>query len=93
MQWRCFHCGQVLKTFEAAREHFGPDEMSSPACQIDIKKFREMEELHRRNLAEDTDKDRQFYAMQADHRRALIHEEQRGYDRGLADGLQTVRGE
>lgn len=86
--WRCFHCDGVYKTFDAAREHFGPHELADPACQIDIKKFRQMETYFERCCAEDSDSDRKFYALIADHARALIREEQRGYDRGLADARE-----
>lgn len=84
-QWRCFHCDEVFMDREAALEHFGPHCLRDPACQIDIKKFREMEEMHERELAEDSDSHRQFYSMQADHSRALIREGQKGYDKGVAD--------
>ena len=89
-EWRCFHCDEILTTKEAALEHFGPHCMSVPACQIDIAKYREMEEYHDRCLAEDSDSERQFHAMRSDHERALIREEQRGFDRGLKAQLEKI---
>ena len=59
--------------------------MSDAACQIDIKQFREMEELHARHLAEDSDTDRRMYKMQSDHGIALRRAEEDGYNKGVRD--------
>lgn len=83
-QWRCFQCDETFTDRDAALEHFGPHCLCDTACQIDIKKYREMEVLHERELAEDSDSHRKFYSMQADHAQALIREEQKGYDKGVA---------
>jgi hypothetical protein len=88
--WRCFHCDEVFKTIEAAREHFGTHELADPACQIDIAKFREMEHYHERCLAEDSDSERAWHAKSADHARALSGEEQKGFDRGLRAQLEKI---
>jgi hypothetical protein len=32
--WRCFHCGETFTTREAARDHFGPNAISVPACHL-----------------------------------------------------------
>jgi hypothetical protein len=88
--WRCFHCDEVFTTAEAAREHFGPHELADPACQIDITKFREMEHYHARCLAEDSDSERAWHAKSADHARALIEQEQKGFDRGLRAQLEKI---
>lgn len=32
MEWRCFHCGEVLRSYPAAREHFGSTPGSVPSC-------------------------------------------------------------
>lgn len=90
MNWRCFHCDDVFVTIEAAREHFGSHELVDPACQIDVAKFREMESYHERYLAEDSDSDRAWHAKSADHSRALIVEEQKGFDRGLRAQLEKI---
>lgn len=88
--WRCFHCDDVFATIAAAREHFGPHELADPACQIDIGKFREMERYNARCLAEDSDSERAWHAKSADHARALIDHEQKGFDRGLKAQLEKV---
>jgi len=84
--WRCFHCDEVFTDVEAARLHFGSDETRQPACQIDVAHVREMESQLNRYHAEDSDKDREFYALNAAHSVALIREEEKGYERGLRDG-------
>ena len=88
--WRCFHCDEVFTTVEAAGEHFGPNCICSPACQIDIAEYRRMEEVHARHVAEDSEMGRKFHGMRADHMRDLIAEEQKGYDKGLADGRKEA---
>lgn len=90
-EWRCFHCDEVFTEEQAARDHFGAltvigIPITDPACCIDIGKFRDMEHQLLRYSMEDSDKDREFHAMRADHASALIDEEQKGYDRGLRDG-------
>lgn len=85
-EWRCFHCDEVFTEFEAARNHFGDHEMCDPVCSIMAREIRDMERELERYRAEDSDKDRQFHALQADHRRALRVEEEKGYEKGLRDG-------
>ena len=89
-EWRCFHCDECFTTKEAALEHFGPHELADPACQIDIGRFREMETYFERCQAEDSDSDRQFYAMRADHAQALKREEEKGFERGLKTQLEKI---
>lgn len=84
--WRCFHCDAYIISKEEALQHFGPNEISYTACQIDIEKYRQMEELHLQNIHEDTVRDRIIYAMHAQHLIDLRCEEEKGYARGLADG-------
>lgn len=84
--WRCFHCDEMFTDKGAALEHFGRSESADPACQINIKRFREMEELLARWQAEDTDLHRHIYRLNADHAVALRREEELGYARGLKDG-------
>lgn len=33
--WRCFHCDELFTDSEAAREHFGADQMAQPGCLIE----------------------------------------------------------
>jgi hypothetical protein len=84
-EWRCFHCDEIFTDPEDARLHFGNDCMSDAACQINIKSVREMETLLARYRAEDSDKDREFHRIQAEHTVALRRAEEEGYRRGLVD--------
>ena len=88
--WRCFHCDEVFTTTEAAKEHFGPDELQPPGCCIDAAEYRRMELNHNRHLIEDDECSRTFYRMQADHATALIREEEKGYEKGLRDAGSAV---
>ena len=86
MTWRCFHCDEVFTERECAQLHFGATLMSDPACQIDVKQFREMERMLERFRAEDTDLHREIHRLHAAHYAALRCEEEAGYAKGLADG-------
>lgn len=85
--WRCFHCEENFTDPEAAAEHFGTSIFQEPACQIDAKKYREMEERVRRANEDDSDTDRRMYAMQSEHQMELKREEEKGYARGLRDAV------
>lgn len=84
--WRCFHCDQLMTTEDEARLHFGVNEVQDPICTISAERVRELELDFERHAAEDSDVVRQMYALKGDHSTALITEEQKGYDKGLADG-------
>lgn len=88
--WRCFHCDETFTDREDALIHFGFNQMTDAACQIDIKAFREMEECQARHLAEDSDMDRAMHRMRAEHDAALRREEERGYAKGLQDGRREA---
>lgn len=88
--WRCFHCDETFTERVAAAEHFGTSQMQEPACQINVTKFREMEALHMRAIQEDTDAVRLMHAMRSDHETALRSEEEKGYARGLRDGMKEA---
>jgi hypothetical protein len=90
--WRCFHCDATFTDSAEAQDHFGRSEYSQPACQIDAKEYRAMEERMRRYNDEDSDLHRTMYGMQADHSQALMREEEKGYARGLKDG-QAIAGQ
>lgn len=55
--WTCFHCGEHFpSTFagqQAARHHFGDSPVHDPACHIDPRAFRAMEDIVRRYQSED----------------------------------------
>ena len=96
VHWRCFHCGETFTKAQArwARQHFGADEGALPVCQMRLpgehqllNALRNAEEELARYRAEDSDLMRALYAMQSDHAQALRREEERGYERGLADGI------
>lgn len=88
-QWRCFHCGEVFTDHDSARAHFGSDEI--PACCLNAKeggiaaKLRQVEHELDRYRSEDSDVDRQFYAMRADHAVAVRRAEEDGYGKGVRD--------
>lgn len=83
--WLCFHCDEAFADRDAARDHFGHSEYSSPACQINAAEYREMEERMRRYNDEDADIHRQMYGMQGAHATAVLRAEETGYARGLRD--------
>jgi hypothetical protein len=92
-EWRCFYCDEVFTDPEAARLHFGEDCMPVAACQFSITAVREMEWQLARYRAEDSDKDREFYRMQAEHTVALRRAEEEGYrqiQKEAADRLELL---
>lgn len=88
--WVCFHCGEHFPgTFagqQKARHHFGDCPIEQPACQIDARAFRSMQDMVHRYQAEDTELHREIYKLKAEHYSALQREEEKGYARGLVDG-------
>lgn len=95
--WRCFHCGEEFTDEDEARAHFGDSEIARTGCQLNamegglLKLYREAQEELARYRREDHASYREFYSLGADHSQALIREEQKGYDRGLADGRKLQR--
>jgi hypothetical protein len=87
--WDCFHCGEHFPpTFaghQAARHHFGDSPIEQPACTIDARAFRAMQDLCDRYQSEDTELHREIQRLQADHAVALRRVEEQGYARGLGD--------
>lgn len=93
--WTCFHCAEHFRpTFagqQAARHHFGDHPAEQPACTIDARAFRAMQDLVRRYQDEDTELHREIQRLQAGHAVALRREEEKGYARGLRDArLENV---
>lgn len=95
IHWRCFHCGDAFTKAQErhARDHFGDDQDAKPVCQIRlageaalITLLRKQERELARYRSEDCDTLRVLHSMRADHARALRREEERGYEKGLADG-------
>lgn len=83
-EWRCFHCDEVFTTVASAREHFGDDCGCEPACKIDIAEYRRLEAQQRACVAECCEEAKRYWAAEDDRRRALVAEEQKGFDRGIA---------
>src|ERR1700691_4298847 len=97
IHWRCFHCGETftLQQKRWAAEHFGREQDAEPVCIIRsagegalLAALREAEDQLAGYRAEDGLILRSMSAMQADHAQALVREEERGYAKGLADGLR-----
>lgn len=88
--WRCFHCEEVFADKAKAREHFGHSLLAEAACTIEAKRLRELEQELERYRAEDSDLDRKYHAMEADHAVAVRRAEEAGYDKGLVDGQKLV---
>ena len=90
--WRCFFCDEIFTDAKTASDHFGDTICADPLCkvaQIDggiAQTIAKLAEQLNRFQIEDNTSFREFYALGADHHAALIQEEKKGYDRGLADG-------
>lgn len=91
--WTCFFCGETFTTIGAARDHFGNEPFADTACRIKVGEerglvmaLRRAEKELARYRAEDSDADREFHRMRAEHATALRREEEKGYERGLRDG-------
>jgi hypothetical protein len=95
--WTCFHCGEIFKTPGSARDHFGFDPSSDPACRIKVgeerglvMELRRVEAKYIRLLEETSDESgavaREFYGLDAKHAGELRRAEDEGYRKGLRDG-------
>lgn len=95
--WTCFHCGDTFTTPGAARDHFGFDPSSDPACRIKVGEERGLVMELRRveakyvKLLEDTCDEggkvaQEFYGLGAKHQCELRRAEEEGYRKGLRDG-------
>lgn len=104
--WTCFHCGDTFTTPGSARDHFGFEPSSDPACRIKlgaerglIKHIREceaeierlMSELHH----EGAEGLKGMRAMMSRHASQFREAEEAGYEKGLAGGraLDAARRE
>jgi hypothetical protein len=70
----------------AAATHFGATPFSSPICQVDVVKFRQMEEELQRYRSEDTELHRKIETLQSENAAAVRTAEESGYEKGLRDG-------
>lgn len=95
--WTCFHCGATFKLAAAARNHFGFEPGSAPACRIKggaelglVMALRRAEQeaadawaaLHN----ESSDFSKAYYRQTTRHQEQLRLAEEAGYERGLHDG-------
>jgi hypothetical protein len=95
--WTCFHCGETFTDEKCAREHFGTQQLSEPACKIQggaihgiLEALRDAEEQLARYYQEDSDVCRSMHAMATKHAAQLRRCEELGYERGL---IAAVDGE
>lgn len=92
-KWSCFHCGETFDNETCAREHFGNDEMRDPGCVEKLKggdlgllrRVRELEEQLIPYLTETSAVESYVHGLNAEHAAALRREEERGYNKGVAD--------
>lgn len=97
--WRCFFCDVVLRSEKAAKEHFGANELATPACQIKghehglVAIIREQEAELSRYRAEDSDMLRILEQLKSEHADDVRRAEELGFDRGVqnmkAHGLRV----
>jgi hypothetical protein len=93
-QWRCFHCGAVFTNPKCAAIHFGSDISKTAACQLKsyeqhlVEYIRDLEGQLDSYRADDSKVMRAIYAMEADHRQALIRAEEDGYNKGVRDMMK-----
>lgn len=97
-EWTCFHCGETFQDEECAQVHFGHHEDADPGCILRmqpgeeplLQRIRELEaeisDIRYQLLDNDSATDRRMHGMIAEHRQALIREEEKGYAEGLRDG-------
>jgi flagellar biosynthesis/type III secretory pathway protein FliH len=99
IHWRCFHCGAAFTKAQAAhaRAHFGRAEDADPVCLIRtagedalLAALRKAEDELAGYRSEDQEILRALWAMQSDHRQALVRAEEEGYERGLRDARQEA---
>lgn len=95
MSWRCFHCGDVFVTSEAAAGHFGLDQLQEPGCVAVLRngeshlldRILDLEKELAGYRAEDSDIIQWQRSKQSDHVQALTRAEEAGYAKGVADAL------
>lgn len=94
--WTCFHCGETFTKPGAARDHFGFDPSSDPACRIKIGAERGLLMALRKVEAENaellfklheecSDIAKAYHAANARHLAQLEEAECLGYERGVSD--------
>lgn len=95
ISWRCFHCGDVFTTPEAAAAHFGIDQLQDPGCVQVLRhgeghlldRIRDLEQDLRRYRDDDSDIMRWRQAKASEHAQAVTRAEEDGYAKGVRDML------
>lgn len=95
-QWRCYHCDTVFRSEREAGIHFGADEAATCACVLPHEQHlvEHIRDLERQLESYRTDSDqvmRSIMTLEDEHRRALVREEEKGYERGVRDGRDAER--
>lgn len=93
--WRCFHCGDVFTTPEAAAAHFGLDQLQEPGCVAVLRhgeshlldRIRGLERQLRHYEDGSTDMQRWAQAKFAELAQGITRAEEEGFARGVADML------
>lgn len=92
--WTCFHCDETFIDPDEARIHFGTHPDATPACIIHGSALHglavRVRELERQIVAMQDESDPvsvYWYEIQGKHRQEVKDAEQKGYDRGLTDGM------
>lgn len=84
--WRCFQCDEVFTDEACARLHFGEYQDCDPICKVGAERYRDLENQLAAYRSESDEATKEFYALGARHTTRLMREEEKGYERGLADG-------
>ena len=102
IHWRCFHCNEVFEwnQRENAADHFGTEPFAQPICQIAhrhgpvhglVVYIRELEHKLYHTQVESDPVSQYWYDLASKHRQEVITAEQKGYDKGLADGREHYK--
>lgn len=99
--WRCFHCDELFTNPRHAASHFGVEEGTTPGCVAVLRhgeshlldRIRDLTQQLSRFYEEDGDIMRWQVTKESDHRRALICEEERGYEKGCRDMRAMLEAE
>jgi hypothetical protein len=91
-QWRCFHCDTLFRNEHEAGIHFGADVAGTCACVLPheghlVEHIRDLEGQLAVYRSESDKVLQSIMTLEAEHKIALRREEERGYERGLRDGL------
>ena len=93
--WRCYFCDETFTDPKEAGAHFGAENYREPLCKLATVEGglaahiagleSEVDKLRRQAFDEDSAAERAHFGREADHARALVEAEQKGYERGLRD--------